>query len=166
MATPTNLPAAATAGQILTAQYVNDLRGAFRVLQVVSATPFSTEVTSTSLTYVDTGISATITPQSATSKILVLTAVSGVAKNNNTGVTLRLMRGATEVSVFENQAANTNDNSFMLVGSCSTVFLDSPATTSATTYKVQFRSASNISFVAVQKDSASSSSMVLVEISA
>jgi hypothetical protein len=115
---------------------------------------------------VDTGITATITPQSADSKILVLTAVSGVAKNNNTGVTLRLMRGATEISVFENEAANTADSSFLIVGTCSTVFLDSPATTSATTYKVQFRSASNISFVAVQKDSESDSSMILVEISA
>jgi hypothetical protein len=166
MATPTNLPATAVSGEILTAAYVNNLRGAFRVLQVVSATPYSTEVTSSSLTYVDTGITATITPQSATSKILVLTSVSGVAKNNNTGVSLRLMRGASEIIVFENQAGNDASSSFNLIGTCSTVYLDSPATTSATTYKVQFRSASNISFVAVQKDSASASTMVLMEISA
>ena len=38
MATPTNLPASFVAGAILTAAQQNDLRGAFRVLQVVQGT--------------------------------------------------------------------------------------------------------------------------------
>jgi hypothetical protein len=38
MATPTTLPASFVAGSILTAAELNDLRGAFRVLQVVNAT--------------------------------------------------------------------------------------------------------------------------------
>ena len=42
MATPTTLPASFTAGQVLTAAQMNDLRGAFRVLQVVQATKANT----------------------------------------------------------------------------------------------------------------------------
>jgi hypothetical protein len=54
MATPTNLPATQTTGNVLTAAYMNDLRGAFRVLQVVQGTPVTAEVSNSTSTYVDT----------------------------------------------------------------------------------------------------------------
>ena len=136
------------------------------VLQVVSMPVVSTEVTSSTSTYIDTGISATITPKSSTSKILVFTSVSGVAKNNDTGVSLRLMRNGGQINVFEGRAGETGTSTFNNVGACSTSYLDSPATTSAVTYKVQFRSVRNLSFVAVQKDTSSDSTMILIEISA
>ena len=60
------------------------------VLQVVNAT-YSTYTTTSSSTFADTGLTATITPTSATSKILVLLNVNGVAKETgNTGCALRL----------------------------------------------------------------------------
>ena len=81
MATPTNLPAAFTVGQVLTSTQMNDLRGAFRVLQVVYATT-AAQAVSTSSTYGDTGLTATITPQSADSKILVCVSQNGVHKSS------------------------------------------------------------------------------------
>ena len=63
MATQTNLPAAWTSGQVLTAAALNNLRGAFRIMQIVSATT-STEQSSSSSTYADaTSLSVSITPQ-------------------------------------------------------------------------------------------------------
>ena len=120
------------------------------VLQVVNAT-YSTQVTSSSSTFADTGLTASITPTSASSKILVLVNQAGCGKQNtDTALKLRLLRGATVISEFEQlggyNAAST-DNFF---GSCSVCYLDSPATTSATTYKTQLASTSNSSQVYTQ----------------
>ena len=71
MATPTNLPAAFTVGQVATAAQMNDLRGAFRILQVIQGTT-STRTSSSTTTYADTTLSASITPTSSSSKILVI----------------------------------------------------------------------------------------------
>jgi len=163
MATPTNLPAAAVAGDILTASYVNNLRGAFRVLQVVTATT-STSVNQSTSTFADTGLTATITPQSATSKVLVLVSQNGCLKQNDTSVSLRLMSTATNISDFAVSLGKTN-TALLLVSAASISFMDSPATTSATTYKTMYASQNNIADVYCQFG-AVMSSIVLVEISA
>ena len=121
-----------------------------KVLQVVNAT-FSTQTTSSSSTFTDTGLTASITPTSASSKILVLVNQAGCGKqNSDTVLRLRLLRSATVISDFERlggyNAASTNN----FIGSCSVCFLDSPATTSATTYKTQLSSSSNSSQVYTQ----------------
>ena len=67
------------------------------VLQVVTAST-STEVSVSSGTYTDTGLSASITPISASSKILVLTSIQGLYKssqNSSNRVDLLLLRGVT-----------------------------------------------------------------------
>jgi hypothetical protein len=145
MATPTALPASFTAGQVLTAAQQNGLRGAFRVLQVVSTAKTDT-FTTTSATFVDvTGMSVTITPQEATSKILVM--VQGNAGNNSAanGCMFTLVRGATQIDIGDaasnrarvsTQTYSPGDPRFVPF---SLTFLDSPATTSATTYKLQTR---------------------------
>lgn len=164
MATPTNLPASATAGQVLTAQYVNDLRGAFRVLQVVSAT--TTTVTNNgTTTFVDTALTATITPQSTSSKILCFTsnACAKTADNAGNGVKLRIMRGATAIS---NYGFGLFTNTALIqVGSIELSILDSPATTSATTYKVQIANEAAANLVQHSPNS-SNSTIILMEISA
>jgi hypothetical protein len=164
MATPTNLPATAVSGEILTAAYVNDLRGAFRILQVVSATTTSVTNNGTS-TFVDTALTASITPQSATSKILCFTsnACAKTAANAGSGVKLRIMRGATAIS---NYGFGLYTNTTLIqVGSIELVILDSPATTSATTYKVQIANEFNGDLVQHSPNS-SNSTIVLMEISA
>jgi|688.fasta_scaffold506503_2 hypothetical protein len=165
MATPTTLPAAFTAGQVLTAAQMNDLRGAFRVLQVVAA-QYSTETSSSSSTFADTGLTLTITPTSASSKILAIVNQSGCYKDSNaTAMGLRLVRGSTEISYFEKFGGTNATAAANGFGTCSTIILDSPATTSATTYKTQFKSEQNLSRVLVQTGT-SNSTIVLMEISA
>ena len=120
------------------------------VLQVVNAQT-TTQVSNTTSTYATTGLTASITPTSASSKILVFANVSGVYKaTSNTSVTLRLYRGASSIIGFEDIAANTNSTAAGGVGSSSTTYLDSPATTSSTTYTVYFASTGNNSVAYVQ----------------
>ena len=164
MATPTNLPASFVSGAILTAAQQNDLRGAFRVLQVVSATTTTVTHNGTS-GFVDTALTASITPQSTTSKILCFTsnACAKTAANAGSGVKLRIMRGATSIAGY-GFGLYTN-TALIQVGSLELVILDSPATTSATTYKVQIANEFNGDLVQ-HSPNGSNSTIVLMEISA
>lgn len=165
MATPTTLPATFVSGDVLTAAQMNDLRGAFRVLQVVSAT-YATSTTSSTNTYVDTGLTVTITPSSTSSKVLVLVSQNGCVKlSNDTELGLKLMRGATDLGVFCIQGGLTSSGANNGFGSASHVFLDTPATTSATTYKTQMRSIGNLASVNTQSNG-TQSGIVVMEISA
>jgi hypothetical protein len=133
------------------------------IVQIVNAT-YSTEVTSSTNTYVDTGLTATITPTSASNKILVIVSQSGVAKfTNNTWAAIRLVRGATTLIGIEANAGRTGNNNANVIGGVSCNYLDSPATTSATTYKTQFTSAQNLAEVYVQINS-STSTITLIEV--
>jgi hypothetical protein len=165
MATPTTLPAAFVSGNVLTAAQMNDLRGAFRILQVVTATT-STPVSSSVGTFADTGLTATITPTSTTSKILVFANHAGCAKgggNANNTLNLKLFRGATEV-VFNN-SIGANNSTVEMIFSTSILYMDSPATTSATTYKTQFANFGSAASCTVQRAD-TPSTIVLLEVSA
>lgn len=149
MATPTTLPAAFVSGAILTADQQNNLRGAFRVLQVVSATATGNIQNNTN-TYVDSGLSVTITPQSSSSKILIIGSNSLSKNSDNAACTAgsRLLRGATSISQISTALCYTA-SAIYNVSNDSFFYLDSPATTSATTYKTQFASTNNLSGVIV-----------------
>ena len=168
-----------TTGQILTVSGGVPVwaaaAGGGKVLQVVSAT-YSTATTIASTTMTDTGLSASITPSATGSKILVICAQSfwGEADANTAGGSLRLLRGATEIWT----QAGTNGWGTLRAGiggassvgyamSASVVYLDSPSTTSSTTYKTQgktYSTASNGKVIA-QHDGATST-IVLLEIGA
>ena len=167
MATPTNLPASQTTGNVLTAAYVNDLRGAFRILQVVQGTT-STPVSNATVTYADTGLTATITPQSNTSKILVVVNLNGGDKSNanaSNAINARVVRGATQITQFAFSAGYTATALNLRVATMGTMYLDSPATTSAITYKAQFANIVAAASVSVQIGS-EMSTITLMEISA
>ena len=133
------------------------------VLQVVNAT-YSTETSSSSSTYADTGLTATITPTSASSKILILVSQVGVVKlSSDTGVGIRLIRGSTTIVQMESLSGANGTVVGNYIGAVSTNYLDSPATTSATTYKTQFNSYSNTASVKVQVGSVTST-ITLMEI--
>ena len=137
------------------------------VLQVVNASTNTSSTISTNA-YTDTGLSASITPTSATSKILVLVDQCGVTKrtgNVTNGNTLRLLRGASEIIMFQVYAGYTGIDMFNYIGSASCNYLDSPATTSPVTYKTQFRNEINGAAVTVQ-DNGSTSTITLMEIAA
>jgi hypothetical protein len=137
------------------------------VLQVVSAT-YSTETTNSTTTYADTGLSASITPTSSSSKILVLVTIAGCQKtsgSSSNGLDLKLLRGSTDLITFTRFGGWTGTALNLTFGNNSTEYLDSPATTSSTTYKVQFRNETGSALVKVQ-DTSSTSTMVLLEIAA
>lgn len=140
-----------------------------KVLQVVSAT-YGTQTANATTTYADTNLTATITPTSATSKILVLVSQNGLAKSNAAGLSaagglLQLLRDSTVLSVFQVDYAYNGVTQANSVGGASTCYLDSPATTSATTYKTQFKAGAAASSVFVQ-ESGSVSMITLMEIGA
>jgi hypothetical protein len=135
------------------------------VLQVVSAT-YATETSSSTTTYIDTGLTASITPSSSSSKILVLVSQNGIQKRtNNTFIGIQLQRGGSSIAQMAATAAGTGTTAINDVGTVSIDYLDSPATTSSTTYKTQFNSGANNAIAYVQKDSAAST-ITLMEIAA
>jgi len=120
-----------------------DATGGGKVLQVVSTTKTDTFSTS-STTFADlTGMSATITPSSATSKILVLVSLQADMSTDNT-YGWQIVRGATAVGIGDaagNRARATVGGSVGQdrIRASSMNLLDSPSTTSSTTYKIQIR---------------------------
>jgi len=168
MATPTTLPAAFTVGQVLASTAMNDLRGAFRVLQVVYGSTSTAPTVNATITYQDTNLTATITPSSTSSKVLVIVNQTGLYKTAGSaanGVNLKLLRGSTDLGLLAAGAGYNNlaqENIQTSVGAC---VLDSPSTTSATIYKTQFANQTAAAAVGVQTLS-TLSTMILMEISA
>jgi hypothetical protein len=123
---------------------IDRLNRAGNILQVVNSVYTSGTVSSSSSTYADTGISASITPSLSSSKILIFVNVIGCYKGtNNTYLRLKLLRQSTDLIEFENLGGYTATATDNAIGSCSANYLDSPATTASTTYKVQFASGAN-----------------------
>ena len=175
MATPTTLPATFVAGNVLTAAQMNDLRGAFRILQVVSTAKTDT-FTAAATSYTDiTGLSVSITPSSTDSKILVF--ASGSA---GTVTYIQLVRGSTAIFIGDTAGSRVRATQATYAAAAnipnnfSFVYLDSPATTSATTYKLQGRAEAGTFYInraATDTDAANSyprtaSSITVMEISA
>jgi hypothetical protein len=116
--------------------------GGGKVLQVVQAVT-TTNVIITSTTLTNTGLTASITPTSATSKILVLVQQNfrnDAASGTNIGSGVNLYRGSTAImtmpqfaQAYLNLAGTSNAKEFS--GFTGLIFLDSPATTASTTYK-------------------------------
>jgi hypothetical protein len=108
--------------------------GAGAVLQVVNGST-TTQVEGSFSTATNLGLSASITPSSASSKILVLVSANGLgSRGSSTYWDGYLVRGSTNIGAFVNYCASA------LVGGwwgASLSVLDSPATTSSTTYKLQ-----------------------------
>ena len=108
------------------------------VIQIVTNT-LSTSTATTSTTYVDTGLAATITPSSSSSKIFVLAGCS-MWQNTAGGVSsITLYRGGSRVSdsATYGYAYGYGGGSNHVMHHTPT-YLDSPNTTSATEYKIYF----------------------------
>jgi hypothetical protein len=115
-----------------------------KVLQVVTGTT-TTSTTIATQTDTDTGITASITPSSTSSTILILLSygVNISATNSDVYAGGKLLRGATTISdfganrLFGIYDANSSNHGMLHRGNI--VYVDSPATTSSTTYKLQAR---------------------------
>ena len=110
-----------------------------KIGQIVTATT-STEVSNTSGTYADVGLSASITPTATSSKIYVIVSASNAGTTgsgaNNIVSLVRLVRGSTEIAECLGLRVD-NVTNMQNGGSFSYTDLDSPSSTSAVTYKVQ-----------------------------
>jgi len=120
-----------------------------KILQVISTTKTdSFTTTSTSYTYI-TGFSAAITPSSSSSKVYVIVHVNSAATTRY--ASFRLVRGSTNIAVGTDitgsqeavtfTAGSNTSNSYdnLILRNQSMAILDTPSTTSATTYKLQGR---------------------------
>jgi hypothetical protein len=166
--------AVGTNGQVLTADSstATGLKWAAsggKVLQVVSATT-STTVTTTSSSFVDGGLTATITPTSATSKILVLftQAFYLLRSTDQCAAGYQILRNATSAISTDVEAfyvyVGTGANAAQRRDHATVHFMDSPASTSALTYKVQWKVGS--STLILQPGIPDTSSITLMEIGA
>ncbi len=107
-----------------------------KVLQVANFTN-TTSYSTTSSSYQD-AFSTTFTPTLATSKVLILCTVDSQKANTDCNISLKLLRdGATNVGEFAT-LLNTNNTQF-IASIQSFNLLDTPSTTSAITYKIQFK---------------------------
>ena len=135
-------------------------------LQVVSATQGGVSLVATSsTTYVATGLTKTITPSSTSSKIRI--DASFYADADTTGATLFFIvkRGSTSLGG-GSQDANTGINlvsNTRLITSLFFTYLDSPSTTSATTYELYMKTANSSNTVRYRPDDVLSS-LILTEI--
>lgn len=113
------------------------------VLQVLQGNR-SGEQSTTSSTFVDANLSVTITPTSATSKIFVMYTGSA-GTNGSPEAFLTILRGSTNLGNGNAGLMRIWFNSSSSYNFCGMAmsYLDSPATTSATTYKIQFRTPSS-----------------------
>lgn len=139
------------------------------VLQVVQGT-YSTLTSIANTSYVDTGLSASITPTSSSSKILVLTSQQGFlrldASTEQEGY-LNLMRGATQITLLSCAQRMTGSAGQYASFFGGIIYLDSPNTTSSTTYKTQAKVANTASAGTIYFQGGSGTSTItLLEIKA
>jgi hypothetical protein len=141
--------------------------GGGKVLQVIYGST-GTQVSNSTSTYADTGLTATITPSSSSSKVLIFVSQNGVSSTvNGNGAQIRLLRGATQILHFSGALGTLGGSTERRDVASSCAYLDSPATTSATTYKTQFASRTNSATVQVQVTGNDDfSTMILMEIGA
>ena len=113
------------------------------VLQVVNATT-TTQTVSTSASYADTALTASITPISSANKILIISSfVLYPANAGGAAAVVGLNRGAT--LIFD-QAGYNNVGSSQITSAFN--YLDSPSTTSSTTYTCRLKSSIATNLVA------------------
>ena len=140
-----------------------------KVLQVVQATTSTaTEVAST--TYADSGLTADITPSASSNKVLIIVSQNiqiSISDNGLKGY-MKLLRDSTDIvtdSIIQILTGGATSNLMQL--SHSIVYLDSPSTTSAITYKTQIKvdDTGNSGKIRAQ-DESSPSQITLIEVSA
>jgi hypothetical protein len=144
-----------------------------KLLQVVQGTS-TTATTIASTTFTDSGLSATITPSSTSSKILITYVQNVLFSRSSTAIAVksRLLRGATAIYTPSNDLGTTGANinsptSMEFADNIAGTYLDSPNTTSATTYKTQgcVTTTANSGTLSFQQASAIST-IILMEIGA
>jgi hypothetical protein len=146
---------------------IDRLNRAGNILQVVQGT-LSSGLQTTSTSFVATGLSATITPSSASNKILITVAGGSIYSQINNFAILTIYRGGTDLfsgntSGAASQRVRTGD----IAASLGLSYLDSPSTTSSTTYAVYLKaSAGTVEYPAPTAAGSASAAIILMEVAA
>jgi hypothetical protein len=128
------------------------------ILQVVQATYVGVAST-TSTSFTNTSLTASITPSSSTNKILVFISSNGFSSSVSGASAYSINRGSTNIGSSQGFCVITN-----VVNTPFTIqFLDSPATTSSTTYNLAFKT-NNAIYTAYYGDSNLTSVITLMEV--
>ena len=128
------------------------------VLQVVSNSS-SSNISSSSTSYVASGVNVSITPISTSNKILIMCNTGSMDYSGTASdITLSLHKDGTALKTFSSVGFPGGE-----IGSRSFVYLDSPSTTSSTTYDIYFKSG-NGSQTAYLNESTGTVSIVAMEI--
>ena len=143
--------------------------GAGKVLQVIQGST-TTQVNNNTTSFTDTGLSASITPSSTSNKVLIIVNQSHKTQDSSAlsaGSAIKLLRGSTDI-----YADDRPYEIFMQIGNANNIqfydrynlnYLDSPSTTSATTYKTQGRAYQSGDELVVQPEDIEST-IILMEI--
>ena len=134
--------------------------GIVQIVQSIKTDNFA----STSTSFVDVGLSASITPSSSSNKVLVRAVVCAGNGQSGSDNKIRVLRGSTTISTndtFVRNASISETETYVIE------ILDSPSTTSATTYKVQGKVETNEIFINRRNnlDTMGESSITLMEVS-
>jgi len=146
--------------------------GLGKIGQVVSGTTTTSVSVSGNNVYVDTGLTASITPSATTSKVLVLIS-QAIFLSSNDGTSeqtsnYKLLRDSTNIFETPNNSdlrvtAEHAPNNELRIGLRQNLnILDTPSTTSAITYKTQLQKRSGV--VSVAQDNNSPSHITLMEV--
>lgn len=137
------------------------------VLQVVQAT-YNAITSTTSASYVSAGLAASITPTSSSSKILILTSVPFYCQVTSGQNTMTIYRGATDLSIAggaQRGFGQAYSNAGQMQSVFSACYLDSPATTSLTTYTLYMSSTNAAGTVGICSNN-TTATMTLLEVAA
>lgn len=138
--------------------------GQIKVISIGAVATSTTEFTTTSSTFQTTNLTASITPSSSSSRILIMATSSAKTDSAGTPVTVTLARGGSNIlgtnGAIQIQAPS---QTFGLAGCATICYIDSPATTSSTTYAVQIRNNDGTTTVRYGYNS-DSQIMILMEI--
>ena len=116
------------------------IKGVGQILQVVNTSLVGSEAQTTSTSFQDTNLNASITPSSSSNKVLILVTSTGRCNDSGGTSVYTIARGSTNLGSSDgmNRINQPADNE--LITPIAMHFLDSPSTTSATTYRPQLRS--------------------------
>lgn len=158
----------ATAGQVLTISAAGtsgwSTLSTGKILQVVHATD-NTVTSNSTTTYADSNLTASITPSSASNKILIFvtTALEKTNGNADNGVKYRLVRDSS-TTIWELRYILQTGTAIKNIGTLAFGWLDSPATTSSVTYKTQLANEVAASTIQDNPGAVTASSIILMEV--
>ena len=138
--------------------------GVGKIGQVLQVT-HSSDINTSSTSFVDTGISLSITPTATSSKILVMTDILAYTAGSSQGnhMFTKILRGSTDLAERRVQTYDQGGSGVEYESNISHMYLDSPSTTSATTYKIQYRMGAG-STARIHHGSGKTGSLTLMEV--